>query len=65
MTANNLLQLQGQNAHTATYGKQGDVFNICYFGLHEWVYARDGSETFPCMTEISGRCLIPENNEGN
>ena len=32
MTANNLFQLQGQNSHTATYGEQGDIYNICQFG---------------------------------
>ena len=29
------------------------------------MYLRDGSEPFPHMTEILGRCLGPANNEGN
>ena len=44
MTAKNLFQLQGQNTHTATYGEQGDISNICQFGWYKWVYARYGSE---------------------
>ena len=65
MTAKSSFQLQGQNAHTATYGEQGDISNICQFCWYEWVYSRDGSEPFPHMTEILGRCLGPESNEGN
>ena len=35
MTAKNLFRLQGQNAHMATFGEQGDILNICPFG---WYY---------------------------
>ena len=65
MTAKNLFQLQGQNAHTTTYGEQGDISNICQFGWYGWLYARDDSEPFPHITEILGRCLGPTKNEGN
>ena len=65
MTEKNLFQLQGQNAHTTTYGEQGDISNIFQFGWYEWVYARDGSELFSRMTEILLRCLGPTKNEGN
>ena len=65
MRANNLFQLQGQNSHTATYGEKGDIPNICKFGWYKWVYARDGSEPFPYMTEILGVCLGPAKNEVN
>ena len=65
MTAKNLSQLRGQNAHTATYGKKGDISNICQFGWYKWVDARDGSEPFSHMTEVLGRCLGPAKNKGN
>ena len=65
MTAKNLFQLQGKNSHTATYGEQGYISNIFQFGWYKWVYARDGSEPFPHMTEILGHFLGPARNEGN
>ena len=65
MKAKNLFQLQGKNSHTSTYGKQGDISNICQFIWYEWVYVRDGSESFPLMKEVLGRCLVPAKNEEN
>ena len=65
MTANNIFQLQVQNAHTATYGEQGDISNMYQFGWYEWVYVRDGLEPFPLMTEVLGRCLVLDKNEVN
>ena len=65
MIVKNLLQLQGQNYHMATFGEQGDISNICQFGSYEWVYARDGSEPFPHMDEVLGRFLGPAKNKGN
>ena len=61
----NIFQLQGQNAHMATFRDQGEISNIYQFGSYEWVYARDGSETFPHVAEVLGLCLVPANNEGN
>ena len=29
ITAKNMLQLQGQNPNFATFGKEGDISNIC------------------------------------
>ena len=65
MTAKNIFQLQGQNDHTATYGEQGDISNICQFRWYEWVYVRYGSEPFPLMTEVLGHCLETAKHEGN
>ena len=65
MKANNLFQLQGHNAHIVTYGEQLDISNICPFGWYKCLYEKDGSEPFPCMTDILGRCLGPAKNEGN
>ena len=35
MTAKNLFQLQGQTPHFATFGEEGDIYNICQFGWYE------------------------------
>ena len=65
MTVKNLFQLQGKNAHTATYREQRDIFIIFQLGWCKWVYARDGYEPFTHMTEILDRCIGPARNEGN
>ena len=65
LTAKNLFQLGGQNPHTATFGTEGDISNICNFGWYEWVYFWNGSSAFPFPTKILGRCLGPSKNEGN
>ena len=49
----------------ATFREQDDILNICQFGWHEWVYARDGLEPFPQMAEALSHFLGPANNEGN
>ena len=49
----------------ATFRDQGEISNIYQFGSYEWVYARDGSETFPHVAEAFGLCLVPANDEGN
>ena len=65
MAAKNLFPRQGHNYHMATFGYQGDISNICRFFWNEWVYAIGGSEPFPHMSEVLGRCLGPAKNEGN
>ena len=45
-----------------TFGEH--ISNTYQFGWYECVYARDGSEPFPHMAEVLGRCLVPENNKG-
>ena len=35
-----LFQNQEMTPHEATFGKQGDISNICKFGLYQWVYYR-------------------------
>ena len=65
LTAKNLFQNQGKTPHTATFGTQGDISNVCQFKWYQWVYFRDGSANFPFMKEVLGRYLGPTKNEGN
>ena len=65
MMAKCLFRLQNVTPHTATFGTEGDISNICNFGCYVWVCFRDGSQDFPMMHECIGRCLGPTRNEGN
>ncbi len=64
-TSKKLFQLQGSNPHTATFGTQADISNLCHFGWYEWVYYKDKLDKFPFQKECLGRCLGPAKNEGN
>ena len=64
-TNKKLFQLHGSNPHTATFGTQADISNLCHFGWYEWVYYRDKSASYPFQKECLGRCLGPAKNEGN
>ena len=35
LTAKDLFQLHGQNAHFTVTGEEGDISNVCQFGWHE------------------------------
>ena len=59
-----LFQSNGLAPHTATFGVEGDISNICTFGWYEWVYYRDDC-SFPENKEKLGRVLDPIKNEGN
>ena len=50
--------------HEVTYGKQGDISNICNFGWYQWVYYIT-PKSFPEEKECLGRVLGPINNEGS
>ena len=65
VTSKKLFQLQGSNPHTATFGTEADISNLCHFGWYEWVYYRDKSRQFPHQKKCLGRCLGPAKNEGN
>ena len=65
LTARNLFQLQGKTPHTATFGEEGDISNLCQFDWYEWVYFWDGSANYPFPKLSLGRCLGPMKNEGN
>ena len=65
VTAKKLFQLHGSTPHTATFGAEADISNLCLFGWFEWVYYRDQQAAFPFQKECLGRCLGPARNEGN
>jgi hypothetical protein len=65
ITAKKLLQLNGTNPHTMTFGTDADILNLCQFDWYEWVYFREDSASFPFEKEQLGRCLGPTKNEGN
>ena len=65
LTARNLFQLEGKNPHTATFGEEGYISNLCQFDWYEWVYFWDGSDKYPFPKLSLGRCLGPMKNEGN
>ena len=65
VTAKKLFQLQGTNPHTATFGTQADISNLCLFGWYEWIYYRDQLAAYLFQKECLGRCLGPARNEGN
>ena len=65
VTAKKRFQLHGMNPHTATFGTQADISNLCLFGWYEWVYYREQQAPYPFQKECLGRCLGPATNEGN
>ena len=64
-TARNLFQLHGTNAHTAVFGEEADISNLCQFRFYEWCYYRDHNNGFPLQNEVLGRILGPTKGEGN
>ena len=66
VTPRDLFQLNGNTPVAATFGKQGDISNICQFGWYDWCYYRDdGVMAYPNQKEKLGRILGPTKNEGN
>ena len=65
LTANNLFQLHGTNAHTALTGEEGDISNLCQYKCYDWCYFRDHKAGFPLPREILGRVLGPATGAGN
>ena len=65
LTARNLFQLDGRNAHFSVTGEEGDISNICQFGWYQWCYYREKGEKFPFNREVLGRVLGPAKGEGN
>ena len=45
--AKKLFQLNGVNPHTATFGTQADISNLCQFGWYKWVYYCDKQAAYP------------------
>ena len=67
LTARDLFQLQGSNPYTATFGEEGNIYNICQFAWYEWEYFYDDYYTsrFPFPKAMLGRCLNTAKNEQN
>lgn len=65
LTARNLFQLEGRNAHFTVTGDEGDISNLCQFGWYDWVYYREHKPSFPYPKEILGRVLGPSKGQGN
>jgi hypothetical protein len=65
LTARNLFQLHGSNAHTALTGEEADISNLCEYGWYEWGYFREKTAKYPFNKEILGRVLGPARGEGN
>ncbi len=65
LTARNLFQLHGTNAHTALTNEEGDISNLCQYAWYDWCFYREQSSKFPFDKEILGRVLGPAKGEGN
>ena len=65
LTARNLFQLDGRNAHFDVMGEEGDISNLCRFDWYEWGYFMDQKAGFPLQREILGRVLGPSKGVGN
>jgi hypothetical protein len=65
LTAKDLFQLHGSNAHTATLGEDGDISNLCRYGWYEWCYFLEQKNAFPYNREVLGRVLGPARGAGN
>ena len=50
--------------NVSNFGLQGDISNLCIFGLYEWLYYHDGGSLPKNKLKI-GRVLGPIKNEGN
>jgi hypothetical protein len=65
LTAKDLFTLHGTNAHTALFGKDGDISNLCQYKWYDWCYFREQKQCFPCNREVLGRVLGPLKGAGN
>jgi len=65
LTAKDLFTLHGSNAHTATFGEEGDISNLCQYKWYDWCYFREKKEGFPFNRELLGRVLGPAKGAGN
>ena len=65
LTARDLFQLHGTNAHTAMTAEEGDISNICQYDWYEFVFYREQTAKFPFNREVLGRVLGPAKGSGN
>ena len=57
-----IFQNQGMILHEATFGKQGNISNICNFGWYKWVYYITPN-SFPATKECLVQVLGPIKNK--
>jgi hypothetical protein len=50
LTAKSNFKLHGSNPYTSTVEEDRDISNLCQFGLYEWYYYREHTESW-------GECL--------
>ena len=65
LTTRPLFHLQGQNLHLATFGEEGDIYNVFQFKWYEWAYAMDGADKFPNQAQFLCLVLGTTKNDGN
>jgi hypothetical protein len=65
LTAKDLFTLHGTNAHTALFGEDGDISNLCQYQWYDWCYFREQKQSFPYTREVLGRVLGPYKGAGN
>ena len=65
LTAWDLFQLEGRNAHFSVTGEEGDISNLHQFDWYDWCYYREQKEQFPYNREVLGRVLGPAHGKGN
>jgi hypothetical protein len=65
LTARDLFQLHGTNAHTALTTEEGNISNLCQYDWYEWCFYREHTAKFPFNREVLGRVLGPAKGEGN
>ena len=65
LTAKNLFQLEGRNAHFSVTGEEGDISNLCQYKWYDWCYYREQGSKFPFAKEVLGRVLGPAKGAGN
>jgi hypothetical protein len=59
LTAKDLFTLHGTNAHTALFGEDGDISNLCQYKWYDWCYFPEQKQSFPYAREALRRVLGP------
>ena len=65
LTAKDLFQLHGSNAHTSLTNEEGDISNLSLYNWYDWCYYCEKSNQFPFNRKILGHVLGPSRGEGN
>jgi hypothetical protein len=65
LTVKDLFTLHGTNAHTALFGKDGDISNLCQYKWYDWCCFREQKQSIPHAREVLGRVLGPSKGAGN